>query len=143
MVGIINRRIVVLYERTHSQPCARPDPLRSPRKSARSKRRASEREGADLLIVWYLAIKFDSPDRRKKQPLISSGLRKLQPPEWPRLSLASCIGSSGNDCKGGFQQVARRIGESRSGHRSDGEPLGGVARSTSRDDKKISGSRAA
>lgn len=93
----------------------------------------------NLLIVWYLAIKFDSPGCRKKQRLISSGVRKLQPPEWQRLSLACRVstGGSNDDWKGGFQQVGRRrVPEWSPKWRG----TSGVARSTSRDDKKTSGS---
>lgn len=77
-----------------------------------------------MLIVWYLAIKFDSPDYQKKQPLISSGLRKLQASEVAAFKLSVVYRQEGsNDWKGGFQQVGQRIAPE-SGHRSDGEPRG-------------------
>lgn len=87
--------------------------------------RAVQREGANLLIVWYLAIKFDSPDCRKKQPLISSGLRKLQASEVAAFkpSVVYRQEGSNDDWKGGFQQVGQRIAPE-SGHPSDGEPRG-------------------
>lgn len=65
------------------------------------------KRGCEFADRMVFSNKVRFPGCRKKQRLISSGLRKLQSPEWQRLSLACHVstGGSNDDGKGGFEQV--------------------------------------